>query len=218
MIACSNPALEEAYSCRPQLIAWDGAANRLLVLDSERKLFEVRQGSVQALALRRTSTWASVSDMATYDGNLYVLDPKGNQIHRYLPAANGFDSEPNALLGSQVTISNAVALSVQGDVFILADDGKVRRFRNGADATLTLSGIDRPLAAPASITAVPNSDEVYIADSGNKRVVVADREGIFRRQLVSNGFTELRAMAIDPLAGQLYVVVGDALLTATLVR
>ena len=203
---------------RPQLIAWDNAANRLLVLDSERKLFEVRQGSVQALALRRSSTWASVSDMATYDGNLYVLDSKGNQIHRYLPAANGFDSEPNALLGSQVTISNALALSVQGDVFILADDGKVRRFRNGADATLTLSGIDRPLAAPASITAVPNSDEVYIADSGNKRVVVADREGIFRRQLVSNGFTELRAMAIDPLAGQLYVVVGDALLTATLVR
>jgi hypothetical protein len=37
---------------------------------------------------------------------------------------------------------------------------------------------------------------------------------VFQRQLVSNAFTDLRTSAITPQA--LYVVVGDALLTAAL--
>jgi hypothetical protein len=203
---------------RPQFMVWDAAGSRLLVLDSDRRLFEVRPGVVQSLALRRSASWASVSDLAAYDGNLYVLDPKGNQIHRYLPAASGFDSEPTGLLGSRVNISSAVGLAVQTDIFILTREGKVRRFRNGVDVTLSLAGIDRPLQAPSGLYATAASDELYIADAGNKRVVVADREGVFRRQLVSNSITDLRAMAIDPAAGQLYVVVGDELLTAPLVR
>jgi hypothetical protein len=203
---------------RPQFMTWDPRGNRLLVLDSERRLFEVRPGSVQPQPLRRSATWESVTDLTSYDGNLYVLDSKGNQIHRYLPASNGYDSEPTRLLDSKADIDGAVALAVETDVFILTRDGELHRFRNGVDATLTLSGIDLPLDAPAAIYAASASDELYIADSGNKRVVVADREGIFRRQLVSNSITDLKAMAIDPVAGQLYVVVGDELLTAPLVR
>jgi hypothetical protein len=203
---------------RPQLMTWDARGNRLLVLDSDRRLFEVRPGGVQPLPLRRSATWQSVADIASYDGNLYVLDPRGNQIHRYLPASNGYDSEPTAILDNRADIDTAVALAVETDIFILNEEGEVHRFRNGVDATLALSGIDRPLDAPAGIYPVGASDELYIADSGNKRVVVADREGIFRRQLVSNSITDLEAMAIDPIAGQLYVVVGDELLTAPLVR
>lgn len=181
-------------------------------------MWEIRPGFVQPLSLRRATTWASAVDMAAYEGNLYVLDAKANQVHRYLPAASGFDSEPASLLSSQTSISSAVAMSVQGDISILTDDGKVRRFRNGVDSTLALAGIDRPLSSPASILALPNSDELYIADGANKRVVVIDREGTFRRQLVSNSFTDLRSIAIDGQAGQLYVVSGDALLSAPLVR
>jgi hypothetical protein len=105
---------------------------------------------------------------------------------------------------------------VQEDVFILSDDGKVRRFRAGNDQTLSLAGIDRPLSSPATLLAVPNSDQLFIADSGNKRIVVSNRDGIFQRQLVSNTLTDVKAMAVADGAGQLYAVVGDALLTSPL--
>ncbi len=201
---------------RPQYMAWDASGNRLLVLDSERKLYEVRPGSVQLLGLRRTASWASVADVAAYDGNLYVLDPKANQVYKYLPAANGFDSEPTGLLSSQSVISNARALSVQEDLLVLTDDGKVRRFRGGSDTQLSLSGIDRPLSAPSTLIAVPNSDQLYIADSGNKRIVVANRDGVFVKQLVSNSLTDVKAVAVDGTTNQLYVVVGDALLSSAI--
>ena len=69
------------------------------MLDAERKLFSVRPGeSPDPLPLRRTAIWQSVTGLSAYDGNLYVLDPKGKQVYRYLPAAAGFDSEPNPVL------------------------------------------------------------------------------------------------------------------------
>jgi len=74
-------------------------------------------------------------------------------------------------------------------------------------------------AGALAITAIAiAAEEVYLADSANKRVVVAAKDGVFRRQLVSNAFTDLRALAVDGAGGQLYVVVGDALLTAPIVR
>ncbi|HLF70809.1 MAG TPA: hypothetical protein VI759_01460 [Dehalococcoidia bacterium] len=193
--------------------------NRLLILDEERKLFEIRgASSPKPIPLRRTNTWASVAGIATYDGNLYVLDPQANQVHRYLPAATGFDSEPSDILASQQNLKDAQGLAVDGDVFVFFKDGAVHRYKAGSDAGFTFGGIDRLPKALIDMALVPAAQEVYLADSGNKRIIVAGEDGIFRRQLVSSAFTDLRAIAVDPNATQIYVVVGDALLTAPLVR
>ena len=165
------------------------------------------------LALRRTNTWSSHAALAAYDGNLYVLDPQGNRVHRYLPAANGFDSEPATALAGQ-NLRDAQGMAVDADIYLFFRDGSVRRYRAGADIGFTLGGLDRPVKTPTGIALASTAGEVYLADAGNKRVVVAGKDGLFRRQLVSNAFTDLRCLAVDPSATQLYVVVGDALLTA----
>jgi hypothetical protein len=204
---------------RPDFMTWDEVSRRLLILDVERKLFELRPGGApQPLALRRTNAWSSVAAIDAYDGNLYILDPRGNQVHRYRPAASGYDSEPGIALGGQAPLRGANGFAVEGDIFVVYDDGRVRRFQGGAQASLLFSGIDRPLISPRSIAVLPAEGIVVVADTGNKRVVVAATGGAFRRQYVSNAFTDLRAVAADPLAGQLYVVVGDALLTAPMLR
>jgi hypothetical protein len=155
--------------------------------------------------------------MAAYDGNLYVLDPKGKQIYRYLPAAAGFDSEPGPALTGSPDLSDAQGIAVDGDIFVIGREGQVRRFKGNTEAGFAFSGLDRPIkGAVSSIALLSPADEVYVADSGNKRVVVASRDGVFRRQLVSNAFTDLRSVALDPSTSQLYVVVGDALLSSAI--
>jgi hypothetical protein len=211
----STPARE------PLFITWEGtdAAGRLLVLDSERKLFELRPGSTPGpLPLRRPNIWSSVAGIAAYDGNLYVLDPAGHQVHRYLPAAAGFDSEPATVLSGQERLTDATTFTVDGDIYILLSNGEVKRFSGGAETGFSLGGIDRPLETPNDVKLLAGVEEVYIADTGNRRIVVAGRDGFFRRQLVSNAFTDLRAIALDPTGGQLYAIVGDSLLTAPIVR
>jgi hypothetical protein len=206
---------------KPVLIAWEGSATggRLLVLDAERKLFELRPGSLPApLTLRRSSSWSSAAAIAAYDGNLYVLDPAGNQVHRYLPASSGFDSEPTAALTGQNRLTDAETLAVGGDIYVGLKDGVVRRYSTGVEAPFQLASIDRPLKTVTDIVASTTSDEVFLADAGNKRIVAASRDGRFLRQYVSNALTDIRALALDPTGSQLYVVVGDALLTAPVVR
>ncbi len=211
----------EAQAKAPAFFTWQGPddSGRLLVLDAERKLFEVRPGSSPAqLALRRSGTWSSVAGIAAFNDNLYVLDPDANQVHRYLPAADGYDSEPDVLLTGQVELEAAVGLVVNGDIYVVLSTGGVRRFQNGAETDFVLGGIDIPIEAANDLASVPASAELYIGDSAAKRIVVAGLDGAFRRQLVSNAFTDLRAIAIDDVASQLYIVIGDELLTAPVVR
>ncbi|MGE0687093.1 MAG: hypothetical protein AB7P33_10130 [Dehalococcoidia bacterium] len=206
---------------KPTFFTWEGTDQdgRLLVLDAERKLFAIRPGSLpEPLPLRRTNTWSSVAGIAAYDSNLYVLDPTGNKVHRYLTAASGFDSEPESILSGQVDLKDAVSLEVDGDIYILKRTGSVLRFSQGVAADFKLGGIDRGLTGPNAMEVVSPTSEVFISDAGNKRVVVAGKDGVFKRQLTSNVFTDIRALSIDPFGGQLYAVVGDALLTAPLVR
>jgi DNA-binding beta-propeller fold protein YncE len=198
----------------PVALAWDDREGRLLVLDSERKLYEVRPGGTpQPLAVRRSAAWGSVAAIAAYDGNLYVLDNKGRQVAKYLPAASGFDSEPASMLGGSPAIASGNSLAVTGDLFVLGDDGKVHRFVGGTEAAFGLGGIDRALVAPRSIAAQAGRNEIYVADAGNKRVVVAGSDGVFKRQLVSTTFTDLRAIALDQAGTTLYAVAGDAVLS-----
>src|SRR5439155_18012708 len=198
----------------PTALAWDDREGRLLILDSERKLYEVRPaGAPQPLAIRRSAAWASVAAIAAYDGNLYVLDSKGRQVAKYLPAASGFDSEPALILNGSPAISGGNSLAVTGDLFVLGDDGRVHRFVGSAETVFALSGIDRALMAPRSIAALPGRNEIYVADAGNKRVVVAGGEGVFKRQLASAAFSDLRAIALDQAGTTLYAVAGDAVLS-----
>lgn len=206
---------------KPAYFTWEGGEQdgRLLVLDSERKLFEIRPGAAPApLPLRRTNSWASVAGIAAYDGNLYVLDPRGNQVHRYLPAAAGFDSEPGSSLNAQTNLADADGIAVAGDITLYFKDGGLRRYRNGAEIGFSLAGIDRHPRLISDLKVLKGADEVYIADAGNKRIVVAGKDGVFRRQLVSSAFTDIRALAVDASGGQAYVLVGDTLLSAAIIR
>ncbi len=206
---------------KPTHMTWEGndESGRLLILDADRKLFELRPGTQPApLPLRRTSAWTSVDGLSAYDGNLYILDAAGSQVHRYLPAAQGFDSEPTAILSRHSDLASSVSFAVDGDIFVIYKNGRAGRFSNGEAAPFRLGGIDRPIGAALDIEVVAPAEEVFIADSANKRVVIAGKDGNFRRQLVSNEFTDLRSIAVDASGAQLYLIVGDQLMTAPIVR
>jgi hypothetical protein len=88
----------------------------------------------------------------------------------------------------------------------------------GQPAEFPVAGIDRAMTAANDIAILPTAKELFIADTGNKRIVVAGTDGAFRRQLIANALTDISAIGLDATGAQLYVVVGDQLLTAPVVR
>jgi len=206
-----------ARAGRPMHIVWAQGLTSLLILDGERQLFayQAAEGVGRPLSIRGAHEWGSVDALAYAGGNLYVLDLEANQVWRYLPTEGGFDSERSGLL-SGVDLEGAVGLAVSGDLFILMEDGQVRRFEDGQERPFPLAGIDQALLSPASLVTLPASGRLMVADRGNKRLVSLSADGTFLRQVVSPQFTDLRAVAADEPATLLYVLVGDSLYQAAL--
>lgn len=201
-------------AARPAQIAWSDQTQSLLILDEQRQAFVYfpDRGALP-MSVRGTDGWGSLDGIAASSGNLYVLDVKGNQVWRYLPGQGGFDSERTALLDG-ADLSGATEVAVGQDVYVLDSDAGIRRFDGDTERPFPLAGIDRPLAQPASLSVLPGSNRLLVADRGNKRIVLASADGEFLKQIVSPSFTDLRAVAVDEGTNTLYVLNGDALLKA----
>jgi hypothetical protein len=202
---------------RPVQMTWapDVDGGRLLILDSDRNLFSFDPTKGTGLvSLRGADGWKSMDGLASYNGNLYVLDTQGGQVWRYLPTEGGFDSERTGLL-SGADLAGAVGLSVGGDIYLLTDEGGIRRFSGGQEIAFEMEGIDQPIVSPASPVLV-EAGALLVVDRGNKRVVAFSLSGRFQRQFVSGRFTDLQAVAVDEVAARLYLLDGDSLYDASL--
>jgi hypothetical protein len=206
----SGETYAELVAAGPIALAWDQAGERLLLIDAERQLWSITGSALpEPLPLRGGDQLSSVVAMAAYVGNLYVLDPEAGDVWRYLPAVAGYDSERSGLLGG-IDLTEATRLAVDGDLYVL-DGGIVRRFRHGAEQPSLLIGIDRPLESSSGLTEDVIRALVYVADRGNHRIVVSDREGVFLRQYRHPDFDDLRAIALSADGATLYVLAGDGI-------
>jgi DNA-binding beta-propeller fold protein YncE len=191
-------------------MAWDGAGDRLLLFDEARTLFAISPGGPpRLLIVRDADEIRSVEAIAAYDGNLYVLDPGGGEVWRYLPAGDGYDSERTRVLGG-AEIEGATALVVDGDLFVLEPDG-VRHFRPGVDPAPLLLGIDRLPGSPAGIVEDVERGRFYVADRAGDRIVVSDRGGDFVAQFLHLRFSNLLGLAISADGMELYVLTGEGI-------
>jgi hypothetical protein len=199
---------------RPVQIAWSEQTQALVIIDDQRQAFAYFPGrGTLPLTVRGADTIGSWDAIATSGGNLYVLDVKENQVWRYLPGQGGFDSERTALL-DQADLKDATELAVGQDVFVLDAKKGIRRFVGKAEDAFPIAGIDTPMVSPGSISVLPGSGRIVVADRGNKRIIVVSAQGAFMKQLVSPAFTDLRSVAVDEGKGILYVLNGDTLLRA----
>ncbi|MCS7003222.1 MAG: hypothetical protein NZ518_10280, partial [Dehalococcoidia bacterium] len=139
----------------------------LLVLDKDRNLFLQPSGRpLQQLAIRDAHRWGSAVAIKTYAGSLYVLDPKSNQIWRYLQTAAGFDSEAKGILDG-ANIRDARDFAIDGAVYVLTESGRIVRVSGGAVSEFDLKTLDKPFNQPIGIVTGVTAKFIYVADPNN---------------------------------------------------
>lgn len=123
----------------------------------------------------------NIGGLGVYFGNIYVLDKNG-QILKFVAADNEFlktnyfpkDTSPN--------LSKAQSLAIDGSIWVLFSDGTIEKFTKGKSDNLNVSGIDKPFLNPARIFTDTASDNVYILDNGNSRIVILEKNGSYKSQ------------------------------------
>ena len=185
------------------------------------------QVGTDALPVADADTWLKPEAIGGYFGNLYVLDPLLNTILKYVPTDNAYTSPPTAYLNPAlgVDLTGAVDMAVDGNLYVLFANGEVAKFYEGERVPFTMNGLPSPMRSPTAIFVSgeqePDAEgHVYVADTGNQRVVQLDKDGNYIRQLKAKldgqEMEGLRGLWVDEKTERLLLVSDGALWYAKL--
>ena len=131
--------------------------------------------------IENSNDWQKAGGLASYFGNIYVLDKKQNQIFKFVQTDSGF-SKTNYFSSASPDLSKAVSMAIDSSVYVLTSDGTVTKYTKGSAENFSLAGLDKPLSNPTGIMTNAGTDNIYILDNGNSRVMVFDKSGNYKNQ------------------------------------
>ena len=212
-------------------MAWltEGSVARssvLVALDKQGVLVSYSPTFPPATAQRLVGSdvWASPVAIDTWQGRLYILDPVANQIWRYQPSGGSFPSAPEEYFvgDSRPNISSAVdfAIDQTGNVFILQEDGAVRKFYSSEEQFFQFSNL--PTGAVGTLGHASTlyldtgfiSPGFYVLDADNQLIHETTLGGTFiqsYRAPIGMSLRDLGGLAVDSSAENLYVTARDVL-------
>ena len=113
--------------------------------------------------------------------------------------------------GVEPDLSEAVDVTVDGDIWVGLKDGTVRRFRRGANENFKMTGLAEPIGELTAIYTDENSNQVYVLDRLRTRVVVFDKEGTYKKQYGWSGISGVTDMAVSEKDGQIFLLSGASI-------
>jgi hypothetical protein len=188
----------------------------LLWLDGQRALWAIADGQPEArlLALRDAAGWRRPVGMATFQGNLYVLDAGETgstpQLWRYPPTAGGaYDAPPQPWVqGDSAFLRSATGLAVDGAIWISRDDGAIVRLMGGRPEPFAATSMPSPIEHAAAVATAPAFRSLYILDSGARRLVQLSKSGAFEAEVADVALPDdpFRGLWVEEGAGLAYVL------------
>ncbi|HJX39043.1 MAG TPA: hypothetical protein VJ714_10605 [Anaerolineae bacterium] len=222
-------AMKKQSDARILDMAWVDPENgrlapALLMLTSDGSVLEMRlDGAVRAVEVADLTAWQQPRALATYSGNLYVLDPGHGNIFKYVPDGDDYQHAPMDYIQAQVDISwsQVVDLAIDGNVYLLVSDGSVMKFSGGQPKPFSQETLPQALASAASIFAESDHQSVLVADPQQGRLVEFTEEGQFVLQYRAavdgeDYLAELRTFALDVSHNRLFVATPSGLVSASL--
>lgn len=125
------------------------------------------------------------SPIGFYNNRLYVLDKDANQIFRYNKSGNSFGSRTN-WSGNDNNFSDASDIGIDGDIYVAQENGDLMRYHIGAKQDYKSTTIEPAIRADRLIVGPEASDNNYLLDSRNQRLLVISKGGTLEKQYLFN--------------------------------
>ncbi len=195
----------------------------IIVLDGAGALYtyDSRQGT-RPLPFTPPDTWQAPLRITTYGDRLYVLDPGANAIFRFPPSGEGFTTPPDNYFTASVDLDGVVDFSIDGYVYLVFPDGRVLRYFRGEQTPFL---VDTALSSPSAIFTHQDLQHLYIADTGNRRIVILGKEGEEEGKLLAQlvpgegfdvDFGEVRNIFVTDGEDAIYILTGSGVWKAPL--
>ncbi|MBU1164034.1 DUF5050 domain-containing protein [Patescibacteria group bacterium] len=195
--------IKNAISSRPF------SSSKIIFLNENQTVFELNTNSdtISQLGLS-INPGAEVNDFDVYNQRLYFIDKKNNQIYRYRELEEGFGS-PTDWIKEKVDLSMVTSFAIDGQIFLLKENGQITMLLNGLKTDFEVSDIDPALQNPTKVKTFVDSDYLYILDPSSSRLVVIDKTGKLIIQYHSSSFDNLKDFAVDERNDKIYLLNGN---------
>lgn len=179
-------------------------ANVLAALDTQGILITYSPTFAPATAQRLAGAdlWSKPIALATWRGNLYLLDPEANQIWRYRPLGNSYPNPPEEYFDGEVRpdLSTAVDFGIDpnGNVYIFFADGQLRKFTSGIEQRFALSGMPANGLKSGRAMYIDGDSplpSIYLLDSADQSIYQITLSGAFRYRFRANDPNLFRALS-----------------------
>lgn len=154
------------------------SADKTFVLNPENIVEIDNQKKTSAVAATdEDDVWQNPSRLSVFGGGLFVFDKSNSEIYKYSAVeSGGYGSRRRWLApGLFPDFSDVVDMAIDGDIWLLHQDGRLGRFRRGAPAGFKLSGLPDEFVSPQSVSVPTDGSRVWILDNSS-RVVAFNKE------------------------------------------
>lgn len=159
------------------------------ILLTETNLYNL---NIAKLAVEKTALAQDVSvkkgiGVANFIDNIYILSPAENQIWKYQPK-DGALGQAAPFIKGQAKISNAKAMTIDGSIYVMANDGKLTKFSQGSLQQFSFQGLPQgmeKIEQPVTVFTSQDSSSLYLVESGAlPRILEFDKQGKFLQQFL----------------------------------
>ncbi|MDO8638605.1 MAG: hypothetical protein Q7R43_03450 [Candidatus Daviesbacteria bacterium] len=163
-----------------------------------------------ATVVKPDKEWGRIGDIVGFANNVYLLDKESSssgQVWKYVPIEKGYsDKFAYFKAGVKVNLSDVVKMQIDSSVWFLKQNGEILKFTQGAVDYFSISGLDKEFKNPRSFFADDSADNIYVLDSGNSRIVVLDKKGVYKAQYQGDKFGVVDDLVVDEKGKKIYLL------------
>ena len=159
---------------------------------------------------KKDDDWGNIQDLYGFAGNIYLLDSTKHQIWKYLPTSDGYSDKREYLTkDTKVDFSNVLRMQIESSVYILKQGGEILRFTRGEKDNFSLGGLPSGVKDPKSLFVSSDTDNLYLLDSGNSRLLILTKIGGYKGQITGKKFAEASDLVVDEKDKKVYLLDGS---------
>lgn len=176
-------------------------------------LFKPIAEAIQPITTEFPQNEKTITDARIFANRLYTLDTKNNQIYKHGKNAELSFAKGSAWITDSTDIRTATSFAIDGSIYILSSSGQVMKFSGGKKDSWSLAGIDPQLSSGTKIFTDENTQNIYILDSAQSRIIIFNKDGVLQKQYISDIFAQAKDMLVDEAKKNIYVLSKNTLYT-----
>lgn len=156
--------------------------------------------------------WGGIVDIYGFGGNLYLLDELKNQIWKYLPIVSGYSDKKAYLVGEKEELIGSKRMQIDGSVWVLNNQSEIVKYTQGLKDHFSVSGMDKPIGKIKAFYTSDTTENLYLIDGDNNRLVVLTKSGVYKTQYQSESFKEVQDLIAEEKTKKVYLLTGSKIL------